>query len=324
LPTHLSKSHKDLIYKEKHQRTLEIEPVFATIAGEKFHLEHIDRLIDVPGRSALRTAVDLMKEKKDWDNLPSLLIGLKDAKTVLRSGDLTWITRKAGLAGRPDIILECARRVSDTGFELKGPEVVVEIMWQLQFKAAQNYWDAKDTKQALSWAETITELLEDRRHAGGKITEPGNDPRVRPEVIGVLLQLSAVWVTRWQNGKDEDGKVARYMARLLKSPASIQPDSTRTDIFSANGYLAYMVPVLHGLKLAAQILGSVDGLAELTAELEDSIDGQRKRLLDVGYTQTLDGRKHRGLMIYDQLLGPDAKAVVSAARSKARTEAERQ
>ena len=227
------------------------------------------------------------------------------------------------MAGRPDIILECARRVSATDFRLRTTELVAEIMWQLRDKAFRSDWAAKDSRQALSWAEMISELLEDPRHAGGKVVDPEEDVRVQPQVIGALLQLSAVWATRWKNGKDEDGKVAQYMARLLKSPANAQPDPARTDISSANEYLTYMVPVLHGLKLAAPILGPVEGLAEYTAEIEGSVASQRKMLVDAGYTQMEDGRERRGLMTYTQLLGVDAKEVVSATKSKARTEAER-
>ena len=347
MPSHLSRSHRDLIYKEKHQRTLEIEPVFATISGENFQLEHIDRLSDVPGKkSGLKKAVELMKEKGDWDNLPSLLIGFKDAKRVISGDDLCWLVRKAGIAGRPDIILECARRVSDTGFTLRSPMVVAELMWQLQHRAVKSGWALKETKQALSWAEMVSELLEDVRHAGGRLDDLQNDVRVQPEVIGVLLQLSAAQATRFADGDDRDGKVAQYTARLLGSPArslldpgiwhnmpkpttqrratdgvqpaAVNPDTEQINLSTSLSYVNYVVPVLHGLKLAAPILGPVEGLEKMIAEIEYSVSAEREILLKSGHTKNKEDQPFRGLMIYDQLLGPDSKLVVSMAeRSKA-------
>ena len=314
LPSHLSKSQQDLIYLDKHQRMLTIEPVFATIQGEKFQLEHIDRVKDVPsGKGGLMNAMELMREEKDWDNLPSILIGLKDAKRKITTVNWTQITRKAGSAGRPDVILECARRVSDTSFKLAAPELVAEVMWQLQNRAFNSDWAAKETKQALAWAEMVSELLEDKRHAGGKVVDPKQDVRVRPEVIGVLLQLSAVWATRYYDGEDRDGKVAQYTARLLGSPAGVQLDPESVDLHTSNLYLTHMTPVLQGMKLAQPILGQGSGLEKLTAELEAAIASQRERLLSRGL-RSHDGGPLRGIQVYDELLGPEAKKVVSTAR----------
>lgn len=64
-------------------------------------------------------------------------------------------------------------------------------MWQLQKKAADADWSEKQTKQALGWAEMVADMLEDPRHAGSRVVSY-IDPRTLPEVIAVLLQLSAV------------------------------------------------------------------------------------------------------------------------------------
>lgn len=247
-----------------------------------------------------------MKEKKDWNNFPSLLIGLEDAKHPFRS-QLERFTRMAGLAGHPEIIVECARRVSDTGFTLGDLAVVAELMWQLQHKAARSDWAEIETQQALSRAEAVAELLEDKRHAGGSIRDPSNDPRIRPEVIGVLLQLSAVSAIRWNSGADKDGKVAQYVQRLLHAPARPQPADTMT---SKVFYVTFMAPALHGLKLAESILGEVEGLASYTAEIESTLEEQKQILMDRS-SQPKKSGSYRWLITYNELLGPDAKRVVS-------------
>jgi hypothetical protein len=304
------------MYLDKHQRELTIEPVYAYIKGEKFQLEHIDRVKDVPaGLRGLLEATSLMKEAKDWDNLPSLLHGLTNARRSLHSDTLERITRRAGMAGRPDILLECARRVDDTRFKLSKPQLVAELMNQIQSKAMKSGWEAKATKQALAWAETVSELLEDERHAGKRHLAGVEDVRVRPEVIGVLLQLSAVRATRCYDSEDRDGKVALYVERLLGSPARMLPDSEPKSISTVSLYLAYMVPVLHGMKLAQPILGGPSkSLEEKTATLESAIVAQREWLLNEAPNPESKGEILRGLVVYAELFGPDAKWVVSTAK----------
>ena len=318
LPSHLSRSQQDLIYKDKHQRELTIEPVYAYLKGEQFRLEHIDPVKDIPaGTKGLLRAVTLMKEEKDWDNLPSLLHGLNNARRNIHDETFERITRKAGMAGRPDIILECARRVDHTRFKLSNPTVVAELMHQIQNKALKSGWKAKNTKQALVWAEMVSELLEDERHAGKRHIAGVEDVRVRPELIGILLQLSAVLAARFYGGEDRDGKVALYTERLLRSPASNIPESERSDTHTMNTYLGYMVPVLHGMKLAKPILGGESiALSDKTVELEIAIEAQRERLLSEAPNPNVSGGYLRGLAVYAELLGPDAKEVVSTATSQ--------
>ena len=322
LPAHLSRQQQDLIYLDKNQRELTIEPVYAYIKGERFRLEHINPVKDVPpAQSSLLKAMDLMTAPKHWNNLPSLLHGLANAKRKLHADNFLRITRKAGMAGRPDILLECARRVDDTRYKLANPELVAELMYQISSKALKSEWKAKDTKQALAWAETVSELLEDERHAGKRHVDGVDDVRVRPEVIGVLLQLSAVWATRFYDGKDRDGKVKLYADRLLGSPASWEPDPKRIDPHAANLYLAHMSPVLHGMKLAQPILGESKQLECWIAELETTIEAQKERLLSARPDPKAE-LVDRGLVVYHELIGPEAKKVASTKRDEKQMEME--
>jgi hypothetical protein len=313
LPAHLSKQQTDLIHKPKHKRLLSAEPVTAQIAGEEFQLEHIDIAKDVPAaRRALNEAINLMKEKRDWDNLPSILEGFKNAKARLLPYDWNKMVRKAGLAGRSDVILECVRRVSATGFRLKHGDLVSELMWQLQIKAVESDWSQKQTGKALSWAERITVLLEDPRHSGGRVVDPKDDPRAWPEVIGILLQLAAVRAARYLGCKDEDGKVTLYAERLLGTSLDVKmelkdPDAPPT-AFALDTYLARAVPVLYGMKVSQTVLDPTSKIAtelnEKSAELEATISTRRDILAPDSLTK--DGRLRRGFSLYERLLGPEA------------------
>ena len=118
MPAHLSKEQKNLIYKTKYENFLLTEPVTATISGENFTLQTLRRLPSA--NKGLFTAIKLMKKnKKDWDNLPNLLQGLKNAgldtkKLLIKKKILI----RATSAGRQEVVLECLRRVADTGDRL--------------------------------------------------------------------------------------------------------------------------------------------------------------------------------------------------------------
>jgi hypothetical protein len=306
LPSLLPKEQRDLVFKARHKRILAAEPTFATIGGEEFQLEHIDRGKDIPGtREGLGKVLELMKDKTDWDNLPRFLEGLYASGRRLKP---TWpasILKKAAEAGRLDVFLECARRVSNTGFALNDPGLVARIVWQIQYRAMTGDWNAKLINQGIAWVEMVSIMLEDKRHAGGRIIRK-DDPRTSPQLIGALLELSAVRAARQLDGKDEDGKVAQYAQRLLELDQGLEPpakaENTRSEIHRANRWLCGVVPLAHGIKVAQTVLGPTSELAvklqtKLSA-LENLISQQREIVLKS--TSTIE---YRGLEMYDKLLG---------------------
>lgn len=287
---------------------LKSDPVFVDIDGEEFELEHIDRTKDVPNTvKSLFAAVDLMQTKADWDNLPLLLQGLHGANRKLKPRHAARIVRKACLAGRHDVALECARRVATTGLSLHDPEIVTELMWQLQKKAADADWSEKQTKQALGWAEMVADMLEDPRHAGSRVVSY-IDPRTLPEVIAVLLQLSAVRASKHLAGKDEDGKVARYAERLLGTDLEVRRwANPEPSAHEENYTLSALVPMLHGMKVAADVLPSGTEISQKLKSRIPELEKTTATLRDAERARA-DGKenKPRGLEIYDLVLGSEA------------------
>lgn len=302
----LPKEKRDLVYKSRHKRIISVEPTYATVGGEQFQLEHIDRLSDVPSTiEALGSVLNLMKDKTDWENFPRFLEGLHASGRRLKFRSQATILKKAADAGRLDVFIDCARRVSKTGFALKSPELVEKLLWQVQYHAMASDWNAKLTNQSIAWVEMISEMLEDERHGGGRILRQ-NDPRISPQLIGILLELSAVRAARQLDGKDEDGKVAQYAKRLRELDQELEPPAKPADpkqeIHVANRWLFQAVPVAHGIKVAQTVLGPASetaaALQAKLSKLEAQISQQRQIIL-----KNESATELRGLQVYDTLLG---------------------
>lgn len=307
LPAHLSKPHQALIFGARHQKVLEDDPVTVEVSGENFRLKHIDRMKDQPGTvEILLKFISLMKDKKDWDNLPIFLEGLRIAGRNLKPQYWEKLVRKAGQAGQQHIILECARRASRTGFVLKDLNLVREVMWWIQHKTLSTGWTAQSTKRALSMAEQIADLLEEEKHCGGSFLS-GSDPRARPEVVGVLLQLVAAHA-KLSSGKDEDGKVEIYSRRLLGTLArkanlrEALPEGK--ELWTSNALLCNVTPIVYGMREAAEILGPASEVAKQLKEQEPALAAIAARELEKIMAEEAEASSQRaGVWIYNLLLG---------------------
>ncbi|TGO69640.1 hypothetical protein BOTNAR_0008g00050 [Botryotinia narcissicola] len=316
LPAHLSEYDQELVYGTRHAESLKTDPVKVQIGGEEFVLEHINQLRDQPGTTrGFRQVLNLMMEKKDWDNLPQFLEGHRDCRRPLAHALYCQMIRRAGLVGRIDAVIEAARRVRYTGFRLNDEEVVLQMMYWIYYKAQVSGFEEHETKQALAWAEVVADLLEDPRHAGDKgplLAEGANDVRALPEVIGILLQLAAVRAVKHTDGKDLDGKVATYATRLLGTPYDLstsllnlkrpevrvysKPGAVDSDIASQtkmdggeysaeeiqkksirakNHWLVAAAPVLHGMKTALHVF---DPSTVASSKLKENIPRLEKRV----------------------------------------------
>ena len=306
LPAHLSKAQRDLVFKTKYKRMVAAEPVMAGVAGEDFQLEHIDKTVDVPNtRKGIFKALHLMQDKRDWDNLPRFLTGLYQAGANLATLQQFMMVTKAAESGRLDVILECARRVSETGFALRNPSLVNKIVGKIQKTAMVSDWDVKETKKALAWVEMVSVMLEDKRHVGGRVVSSKDDPRTSPELIGILLELSAVRAARHLDSKDEDGKVEAYARRLLSLPLNLEPRAKSSDnpedVYIANRWLCLVIPIVHGMRVAETVLDSSSEVAKnlktKKSELENFISQEREFVAN----SALKNQLH-GIELYNTLL----------------------
>ncbi|KAG4428202.1 hypothetical protein IFR05_016316 [Cadophora sp. M221] len=305
LPAHLAKQQRDLIFKPKHEKSLNVEPVTAIIAGEEFRLKHISMTKDVPARmKSLQRATKLMKEKRDWDNLPNLLRGLKTVGFRLGQFPPEALVRRAGSAGRQDVVLECLRRADETGLTLTDPSVVVQVFFWIQQKAMASLWDAEETKKALHWAEMVKEMMEDPKHQAPESRRSVAEPH---EINGILLELAAVRAVKHQGGKDGEGKVKKYALELLASPRDFESPTAASK--GQNYWLSTNTPGVHGMKLAQTVLGPTSELSirlkGRCEKLEPLLSATRDELFE---HSKLHGKEDKlsGMRIFEELLGPNA------------------
>ncbi|KFY42750.1 hypothetical protein V494_02268 [Pseudogymnoascus sp. VKM F-4513 (FW-928)] len=308
LPAHLSKQHRDLVYGNKHRKNLETIPVTVEIGGEEIRLKHINMTKDVPNqRKALREALGLMKDKKDWDSFPLLLEGLHSAGRVTDEIVLEQFVRMACTAGRQDAVLESARRVSKTGFRINTREIAKVVVWWIQYRAMVNGFSQAETKKALSMAEQIAVLMEDKAHAGGRVAD-SEDPRTSPEVIGILLELSAL-NAKQQGGKDENGTVEKYAKSFLASlrdkelEGMVRPrknDPARVQEVESNSMLQTLPPILLGVRTAVSVLDQNSDTTSQLRDLETKLAGQVAQ-----YVETLkavpNSEGRMGLWVYEKV-----------------------
>ncbi|KAH6666881.1 hypothetical protein B0J14DRAFT_659449 [Halenospora varia] len=279
LPNYLSKEQNDLVAKLKHKRTLELEPVVANIAGEEFRLEHVDPMTGkANSRDLFFDALALMKERKDWENLPLLLEGLHKGNSVLtgrvkfREMICFWCIK----AGHVDIILECIRRSADTGMVIDSPKTAMGMMILLTEDAARNNYDSSSTKKALARAEQLMNLMEDPKNAK-YYTDAAKDPRIRPELVGIALDLASR-LSLCGDSVGIENKVEDFAKKVLGTWPNLESPWIRNAGESVtmekehainNTWLRQLSTLLHGLKLSQKILS---GNPELVSQLKQRAD----------------------------------------------------
>lgn len=316
MPAVLNDAHRQLIYKKKAQKSLEMDPVTVELGDEKFKLEHIDRTKDLPDtRDGVRTALSLFREPKDWWNIKYLLEGLTIAKRRIREPLWKTIINKAGKAGQMEVILECARRSAETSLVLDKPGSVDKIMFWIHYEALFNNFRAEASRKALRMAEQIAFLLEEEKHCGGP-AKVGEDPRVSPVVVGVLLQLAGVNSLKMPEDADARKKVESYALRFAgvlerqvdenstKAGEQIITEPKNPDAHSRNRDLRRLAPLFYAVHNAEQVLGQeadvVQKLRPWQQTWEDRLKMTRGAIVaeegEEGAKQLL------GVQIYDRLL----------------------
>jgi hypothetical protein len=159
-------------------------------------------------------ALSLIEENNEWRQLPSLLEGLHKARPQPDLALQEKILRKLQLNDQFPVILRSLRRSAATGLTLKNDAVLNQVLNALRETASLENWGKSRLEKALKQADDLAELLESADHGSGRKLSP-NDPRTRPAVIGLFLELHAVYAQQYQNGQDVSGKVKAYATRFM-------------------------------------------------------------------------------------------------------------
>ncbi|KAL1302900.1 hypothetical protein AAFC00_003225 [Neodothiora populina] len=255
IPAYLNDRQRHLVFGDKFKTELDNNPAYATLGDEEVQLRHMNRRVDIPALSPLiAKALSLMQDSQDWKQSPALLEGLRKGGHV-RTRHAEKLVRKAIQADQLGVVIRCLNRSAATGLTLKHDNILSLVMWGLHEHAQKDSWDEARVRKAQRYGDMIAELLESDDHGSARRLG-ANDPRTRPAVIAVYLEISAVLAERYQGGKDVDGSVLKYATRLManfnqKSEPAEEPlpkAGLQTEFLAK-------LPIWHGLSLAKKILG---------------------------------------------------------------------
>ena len=201
-------------------------------------------------RGATPVDSELLHEK--WMQLLPLMNGMRAAGRKFKPWQYARIVKQAGEADASHVVLFAAKQAHTTGLYLQDIRVIREVFWSFRIKALgdslrarprleadvdrdrQVHTDAlQNARRALSRAEQTANLLEeshnwgqlpnlDTAHDARDIPFLSQDPRKAPEIIGVMVEIAALWTTeaRMLGLKEEQMRESRehlemYVDRLL-------------------------------------------------------------------------------------------------------------
>ena len=301
VPAQLIRLQKQLVYKRSNWQLLTNpdEPATVRLGNEVFQLHPLDRTKDEPStRTSFHRVLELMQESGNWSNLPGFLEGLKTAKRKIDGAMMQKLVRKANEAGQMGIVLDCVRRVDDTGLGLSDPAVAREVMLGATARANQDHWSEEGLDKAARYAENVWDAMWDPKHV--KVVEDGN-PKTQPEVLGILVQMHAAKVVLFGAGEEHVGLIQKYANLMLKHWDQAKVPNEKGDLIDANAIMTLWSPTWHGMKMASKVVGKETHLARMLAEKLEGLEQllqKSRRLLE---EESSSSRERRGLKLFKEL-----------------------
>ncbi|EME43688.1 hypothetical protein DOTSEDRAFT_72893 [Dothistroma septosporum NZE10] len=260
VPAYMHKQEHKLITKSKYRQQLIDNPQTGIVGGEEITLRPIDTRTEIPARGGLLArALNLIinGESKDWQNIPKLLQGLKEGvKKPATDAQMEKIVRKGFQTKQLGVIIQCLYQAEQTGMTLKSEAVLRTFLGGLHDLAQQSGWQKGAVSKALREVNVVSQLLEAKEHGTGGTLRP-HDPRTRPEVLGVFLELAAVYAYKYDGQTDSEGLVKAYARRLISNieKSQMKPSELQLLERSKQWPMLQAIPVWHGLSLAEKMLG---------------------------------------------------------------------
>ncbi|PYI28034.1 hypothetical protein BP00DRAFT_497657 [Aspergillus indologenus CBS 114.80] len=210
IPLNLTGQQKLLIYRKKHQGTLDEHPVTVAISETEEYQLRPKEFTAQPRNAEANAVIRRMRSAEDWKVLPAFLTALHQ---VHRKLNLEMVVRRAGRHNAMLAILEAAK-AKTTGFSLREAQLGEKIFFELHLRAQAVGFKGPELDRLLSLGQEFVDVMSLPRHANRLLSQ---DARRRPAVIAVLLELSAARALDKFGGKDADGLVRAYSDRLLAS-----------------------------------------------------------------------------------------------------------
>ena len=302
LPSSLSPQHRKLIYGKKNHHLLvaDDEPFTVRISDEVFELRPLDHLRDEPGmQRSFAQLLSYMKDRQDWSNLPQFLVGLKNSKRKLKDWQMEMMARKACKAGMEVILIECIRRCRSTGVGLWIPGVARELFWATMGTAREMKWERVGIDQALHRAGLLWRMMQDPTQVEFGKQEKHINPMLRPEIVGVMVQLHAAKALASKQKSDQEGKLPGYTQHLCVLIGKTEMALDEREAGDASYKLVMWLPVWHGLKIARQVLGETSKLGEDINTRLKEVNSFIEKAREIVVAKDAKGADIRGLKLYE-------------------------
>lgn len=274
------------------------------VGGEVLQLQPLDHLRDEPAtRSSVAKVLELMKEGKDWANLPGFLEGLKTAKRKLKGWQIEKLVRKANACGRQGVVLVCLQRVERTGVGLWDSNVARECMLGAVMRAMEGGWTKERVEDGWRLGRQYWELTWDKRHH----SSDGGNAKLNVGVVGSMVLLNAARVVKAGEGIEDVEKFAQRLTSLLGPDwAEEMRAKENKGWVEANQDLVIYGPVLKGMQLAQRVLGKDSELGrDLRKRVEKDLEPMLQKALATVNANTPQDGSRRGAKLYGDLAEAD-------------------
>ncbi|KAI4089124.1 MAG: hypothetical protein LQ344_005603 [Seirophora lacunosa] len=305
LPAHLLSLQKSLLYRARNHRLLTNpeEPATVKLGNEVHQLHPLNHITDEPNtRRSIAEALALMREPRDWLNVIPFLEGLRQSGRKVRGWQAEKMARRMGERGAQGVLMEVLRRVDGTGVRLGDLKVCREVMWGGVGRCVQSAWSEEGVREAERWMETWWGMLDEDRHVNKEARKSGRDPKLSPDVVGLLLWVRAVRRLLFGEGKDEGGKVKAAAEMVMAVWGNRDVSVDEADWNDANYKLMMWAPVWHAMVMARKVLGDDTPLGRsmetaITQELEPTL----KKASSIVEQHVSGETDRRGRVLYNEL-----------------------
>ncbi|CAI4217845.1 unnamed protein product [Parascedosporium putredinis] len=266
LPARLPKKKRKIVSNAKFNQMLRVDPIVVE-------------------------AVRLMATRDDWNNLPRMLAGYRNAERRILAKDVSDIVKNAGRSGNIYAIIDALRNVKESGLRIRTLAFADEVLYWVQMRAVESGFAEDPTAKTKTWAVMLRELMEDPDHSKHPTGEDADG-----KVAELAETLSYVWPAGkaiqdiHQSNLAPDAKVAERVRFQAEDDAYLTLSTTNR--ISVSSF------ILHGIELAKQVVAP-----ELAAKLEPIAQVLKSGL---EADKAANVKADRGWAVYDKLIAKKA------------------
>ncbi|KAI5287874.1 hypothetical protein KEM54_005662 [Ascosphaera aggregata] len=298
IPQYIPHIQRRIIWKVNAAEKLKETPITVDLGNgidENYRLKPLKHA-DIPRTRDLKRIISLMKTDDDWNALLPFLAGMTLSHRVIPPRDWEWITRKAGEAGHHHIMVACAKQPKRTSYSLGHQAVARQFFYNYHRDAVAAGLQGEELERIFRSAVQCSHLFNQESHA--PVQKGDVSPKRLPEIIGVLLELSAARSVDAFDCKDFDEETVRRYAEKVTGSWMVGDFTVSNYVGKANEKLQELLPLWNGIGLALEvdtIQSNTPLQTELSSrrkELEKTIDEAINKIKQ----ETAEGRSRMGLL----------------------------